>query len=262
MNELLSFLNTNSGLLTIIGWLITIISWVIIFWLGTRGSKISQRNSVRLEIYKEIQKARLVVDDSAIELGVLIRYSFPFIEMSWPEKGFIKDKNPYQIWSEYTKKVSDAIPRFSEAVQAFLNNIEIWISIMPSLKTAKNTLNTRLSGINQSLWDYLRFLNDQPMKNTDWKKWDRDNIEKAAEKMDEEFIKQIAILNDFVVLSHNELIKPIFGKKRKYREDFNIIEPQRMETLTKKGIKLIKYRPTEIALMQKSARDGSIKSQN
>lgn len=238
-------LDSHNGLVTILGWL-------TVFLLGLRGVKIQQQNSAKLEIYKELYKLKSAVDQSTIELGVLLsKHSLPFLAMEWAEKGNIglgEGKRPGQLWLENNRKIIDAISRFDDNNQNFLNASNSWISIMPDLKTARNILAAEFSDLSQALWAYTQFNMSLLNNEYDWKKWDRVAIETEAEKIRTKFDKiACGFLNDFIDLLHDELIQPIFSIKKVRREDFNYTQSTEAETLTKKGIKIIKHPATEVA---------------
>lgn len=246
-------LDSHSGLITVLGWL-------TVFLLGISATKIQQRNNAKLEIYKELHKLKSAVDSSSIELGVLLsKYSLPFLSMEWAEKspiGLGEGKTPGQLWLENNRKIIDAISRFEENNQNFLNSTSTWVSVMPNLKTARNILATEFSGLSKVLWVYTQFHMSQPTNEYDWKKWNRTQIETETEKVRNKFDRVASgFLNDFTDLLHDELIQPIFNTRKIPREEFNYIEPIEAETLTKKGIKVIKYSATEVATLFKKKRE-------
>ena len=251
-------LDSHDGLLTVLG-------WFTVFFFGVRATKIQQRNSVRLEIYRELHTLKSRVDRSSIELGVLLsKYSLPFLAMEWAEKssvGLGEGKTPGQLWLENNKKIIDAISHFEENNQAFLNATSIWISIMPNLKTARNILAAEFGGLSKVLWTYNQFHRNQSLNEYDWKKWDKINIENETEKVRDKFDRVAAgFLNDFTDLLHDELMCPIFSTKKVPREEFNYVRPTEAETLTKKGIKVIRYPITEVATLFREKRDEIVDS--
>lgn len=244
--EIITYLDSHQGLLTIFG-------WIIIFWLGLQANKLQQRNAARLEIYKELYQLKLNVDKISTELSLLIwRHALPFMYMEWAEKGSqsVEGKTPGEIWIEHNKKMIDANYRFSEAYLKFWNANTAWNSIMPKLKTSRSILFNELSKISSEISDYINYHREQIMI-SDWRKWDRKDIEEKADKISEKFLKvSVGFLNDYMDDIHDELIHPIFGVKRTRREEFNYKETIEAETLTKDGIKTIKYEPTEIAKLR------------
>ena len=245
--SLLETLDKYSGALVALG-------WFVVFFLGILATKLHQRNVARLEIYRELQGLKSAADKSSIDLGVLLsKFSLPFLAMEWSEKSSIgigEGKTPGQHWLEYNKKIIDAVSKFDEVSQVFLNAANIWIAIMPSLKTARNTLAAEISGLSSELWAYVQYHQSQPGKEYDWKKWNRAEIEGETDKIQKKFDRvACGFLNDFADELFDELMRPIFNIKKIRREDFNYTQPIEAETLTKKGIKMIKYKPTEVALM-------------
>ena len=168
--EFFATLDSHNGLLTILG-------WFTVFLLGMWGVKIQQRNSAKLEIYKELHKLKSGVDISAIELSILLsKFSLPFLAMEWAEKssaGLGEGKRPSQLWLENNRKIIDAVSRFDENSQNFLNASNSWISIIPSLKKARNILAAEFSVLSRALWEYNQFHMSQPTNEYDWKKWDK-----------------------------------------------------------------------------------------
>ncbi len=240
---------------------VTVSGWLGLFLLGLYATKIQQRNAARMEIYKELHKLKSAIDVSSVELGILLsKFSLPFLAMEWAEKssvGLGEGKTPGQLWLENNRKIIDAVSRFDQNHQAFLNAANTWISIMPTLKTARNTLAAESAVLSQLLWAYVQFHMSQPTKEYDWKKWDRGLIEARTLEIRSKYDRvAIGFLNDFTDLLHDELIHPIFDIKKVHREDFYYVTPVESETLTKKGIKIIKYSPTEVALVVKKTREG------
>lgn len=258
IKEFFLTLDNHNGLMTIMG-------WFTVFLLGMGATRVQQRNNAKLEVYKELHKLKSAVDQSAVELGVLLsKYSLPFLAMEWAEKssvGLGEGKQPGQLWLENNRKIIDAISRFDENSQNFLNASNSWISIMPSLKTARNILAAESSDLSQALWAYTRFHMSQPTNEYDWKKWDRTLIETEIERVRAHFDKvACGFLNDFTDLLHDELIRPIFSTKKVRREDFNYLESTEAETLTKKGVKIVKHPSTEVAKLFKQKREKLIES--
>src|SRR3989339_718365 len=253
IQEFFHTLDSHNGLVTVLGW------WTV-FLLGIWAAKIQQRNSARLEIFKDLNKLKSEIDKSSIDLGVLLsKFSLPFLTMEWAEKGSIglgEGKRPGELWLENNRKILDALSLFEEKNQNFLNAANTWISIMPRLKTSRNILAAEFSGLSRTLWAYVQFHMSQTTNEYDWKKWDRKQIEAETERVRAEFNKvAIGFLNDFMDLLHDELIRPIFAINKVRREDFNYVQPMEAETLTEKGIKVIKYQTTEIAMLFKQKRE-------
>lgn len=245
--EIVKYLDNHQGLLTVLG-------WGIIVWAGLHANKVQLRNSARLEIYKELYQLKLDIDKISIELSLLLwSHALPFMYMEWAEKGSssVNGKSPAEIWIEHNKQIIEANHKFSEAYSKFWNANTAWNSIMPELKTSRNILFNELSKISSEISQYVNYHREQMMKHN-WKEWDRSAIEKEADKVYEKFLKiSNGFLNDYMDDVHDELIHPIFNVKRTRREEFNYKKPIEAETLTKDGIKMIRYEATEIAKLRK-----------
>ncbi len=247
---LIKYLENYQGFLIVLG-------WGVIFYLTVRAGKIQQRNAARLEVYKEIYQLKIKLDKASIDMGLLLNENLlPFLKMDWLERGVVntKGKNPNDLWLEHNQKIGRAVSLFTERYLNLQNSVNMWISIMPDLKKPKDILFSELDGlIFSTLWKYVDFHRNQLIENDyDWKRMDRENIKEETKKTREKFDKiAVGFVNDYIDLVHNKLIYPIFDKKKILREDFNYIESIEAETLTKEGIKKIKYKPTDAALLRR-----------
>lgn len=246
-SEILQFLENHQGILTVVG-------WVAVFLVAIQVSKIQLRNNARLEIYKELHELKTNVDDSSVKLGLLLsKYSLPFREMEWAERGIqLNDgKTATDIWFEQNRALIDANTAFFQSYQRFLQSTTKWISLTPSLRSSRNILAAELDGLSRDIWAYIQFHMSQPTNEHNWRMWDRNKIEDEVEKIQTQFNKVASgFLNDYMDLIHDELVRPIFNVKNIPREDFNYVTPVEAETLTREGIKVIQYKPMEGARLQ------------
>jgi hypothetical protein len=237
LGSFFSFLSSK-GILTVIG-------WILVFMLGLKASKIQQRNAARLEIYKELYQLKLKIDKDSVSLGLLLwEFAPPFMYMDWAEKGSptAEGKKPYELWMEYNKQIISANSEFSENYQKFYSQVNMWITVMPELRDAKNILFKEFSSLSDAIWEHVNYLREVLTNESDWKKWNQEEIKTKAKEIREKY-DQVAVvyLNDFMDCVHDELIAPIFNQKKIVREDFNYKKPIVSKTLTKEGIKEIKY---------------------
>lgn len=249
LGEIISYFDAHSSILTIFGWLAVAL-------LGIWGAKVQLRNSARLEIYKQLYELKLKMDDAASHLGVsLMSFSLPFRDMEWADKGYKnldQDKTASQIWLDYANKVQSQKGDFVTAYLDFWTALNIWRAELAALSEARDILFNELGDVTDKIQDYAQSLPDLILNiNSAWQTWDREGMKKKADEMEEEF-NQIAItyVRDFMDMIHEELVQPIFSRKRKPREDYNYFDAVTSPTLTRKGIKNIKYPPTRVALLR------------
>lgn len=251
----LDFTNKNGSLVTIVGWL-TLTS------LGIYAGKIQLRNSAKLEIYKELYSLKSKMDTEALNLNLSLSFhSLPFLQMSWTEKkipvdGLQNDKTAGQLWLEHVSKIEREKSKFVDSYLRLWNYINMWRAELSSLSEARDILFSELNGLCfKSIPEYTNYLNDLLLKESyDWTKWDRESIKTKSEKISDEFGRvAITYPSDFIDMTHEELIQPIFAKKRIPREDYNYPDFIVSSTLTRSGIKEVKYSPTRIASLRKRA---------
>jgi hypothetical protein len=254
----MSFLNEQT-LIPIIGIVLTIIGWIVVFILGNRSLKIQLRNSVKLEIYKQLYDLKLDIDKVSVNLGLSLSfYSLPFLEMKWSgEKSSINSegKNAGQIWLEHINKINTEKSNFIDAYLKFWDYVNMWRAELSQVSKARDILFTELGGLAEEISKYSRYLSDLLLKESyDWIKWDQKLIEETSNQIEERFnMIAISYLSDFIDLIHIELIQPIFRKKRISREDYNYFNAIVSKALTKDGIEKIKFPPTRIAKLRKKA---------
>ncbi len=247
-----NFFETNLVLLTVVG-------WFSVYALTLKSNKVQLKNEASLEIFKELQQLKAEFDKSSIDLGVLLsEFTLPFRDMEWVEKGIgeNKDKNPFDLWQQRNKELIDSVSLFNERSQGFLNTANVWVSVTPNLKKARNILSAETSVLSTELWAYISFCTNPQDLNFNWKEWDREKVKNKTLEIREKFDRvAVGFFYDYMDLIYDELLKPIFYHKRKRRENFNYVEPRESETLTKNGIKKIKYSAMEGAKIHKEKRD-------
>jgi len=248
--QLLSFLDNHTGFLTVIG-------WIVITTLGIWAAKIQLRNSARLEMFRNIYKLKQAVDEKASTLGLnlySLRLPFHYMHMAESEteelRKFVNNKTPGEIWIDHARNLSEEKFQFDEAYLQFWNYLTIWNAELFKLSYAKDILFTELSRLSGEISDHAQYLMSRPSNNYRWREWDKREIEKRCDALRDDFDQVNSYLNDYMDLVHRELIYPIFGRKRIPREEFNYKKDIVSKTLTKTGIKEIKYGPTRIATLK------------
>lgn len=255
LSPLLYFLDQHNSFLTIIG-------WFAVASLGIWAGKIHLRNSARLEIYKEIFKLKKNIDEKTINLGLtLSSFELPFKDMEYSESNneslrrIVKNKNAGQIWIEHFNIISQQTSEFTNAYLQFWNHLNIWRAELSSLSLATDVLFTELTDISKKIHEHNQDLLRYQNENHKWREWDKVKIKQKADDIRTSFDETMAYLSDFMDLIHEELIRPIFGKKRTPRIDFNYRQTITSKTLTREGIEYIKYPPTRIATLK--SKEGS-----
>ena len=232
-NDVIVFIALN--MITIF---LVIVGWCIVF---SQNKKL-MKNKVQMKIYEELYELRKIIDEKSIDLGVLLNpFSLPFLNMKSVNMNKSFDSSRYnlealKIWSEYVQKIAKETSEFDKYYLKLWNHVDMWIGAMPELKRAKEELfEVQFKKLTNDLWNYQRYLMELSIKKHHWNEWDKNEIEKKAKKIEEEF-HQIgsAYLDGFMVEVHNCLVSSILGYKKKPLENFKIT-PDKI--LTKKGIK-------------------------
>ena len=232
-NDVIVFIALN--MITIF---LVIVGWCIVF---SQNKKL-MKNKVQMKIYEELYELRKIIDEKSIDLGVLLNpFSLPFLNMKSVNMNKSFDSSQYnlealKIWSEYVQKIAKETSEFDKYYLKLWNHVDMWIGAMPELKRAKEELfEVQFKKLTNDLWNYQRYLMELSIKKHHWNEWDKNEIEKKAKKIEEEF-HQIgsAYLDGFMVEVHNCLVSSILGYKKKPLENFKIT-PDKI--LTKKGIK-------------------------
>jgi hypothetical protein len=217
LQERRSFVETTVDFLPI---LITIIGWGVIFYLQKRQI----RDNAKIKIYEELQDLKKNIDDININFA-FISSGLLFLDMEWAENSSNPTKlkmSAFEHWMRYTTQLNEQISNFTFAYLNFLNHIEMWMGVMPRLKKAKNTLFTEFRKLNKKLSDHQLYLLELEY---DWKIWDQEDIKKHFKEINSEFdAAGTGFVDDFMVLVHNLLVSPIFGYKKRHRENFANLE--------------------------------------
>lgn len=236
--EISDFTEKHQGLLTV---LLTISGWFSVFWLGLSQQRRQLKDNAKMKIYKELWAFRKRVDGEGTKLGVLLsRFPLPFLQMKYETSDALRH------WFDYLAEISKEHYSFTSNYLKLWVHIEMWISIMPELKTAKTLLFSELEKLTKKLYDHHRYLQHLPVANYDWRTWNKEGIERKTDYLGEEFDKIVCYLDDFMVLVHNILIAPIVGYEKNPREtiDFSRIKkPIQYKILTKKGFIEASYSP-------------------
>ncbi len=266
LEQLIIFFDAHASLLTLATLVLTVAGWVAIFVLGNRSAKIQLRNSAKLEMYKQLYALKSDIDKKAIMLGIsLSPFALPFLGMGWAAKTPlttatpVEKKTPGQIWLDYVSKIRKENSNFVDAYLRFWNEVNMWRAELSQLSEARDILFTELNSLSGEISKHAEYLTDLLLKNIesyDWTKWNQEIIKERASQIQDKFdMIAVTYLSDFIDLIHEELMEPIFENKRIPREDYNYRDAVTSKTLTKEGIKEIKYPPTRIAKLRKNHKD-------
>lgn len=243
-----NWISENIGI--VFGFAGMVMTWWIVHRLNLKQQKELLRNNIKMRVYGELYELKKDIDEQGIDLNFL-SYSSS-VKLSKMENIHITEKildpieknlKSLEIWSKYVLDISQESYKFSNAYLKFWNHVDMWISIMPELEKAKKELfEIQFKELMDNLYKYEDYLRDLSVRNYKWKEWDKEEIKRKSEKIQEEFNKiAIGYLDDFMVEIHNCLIDPIFKYKKRHREDFKNV-PTKYEVLTKDGIKETKKR--------------------
>lgn len=262
LEQLIIFFDTHASLLTLATLVLTVAGWITIFILGNRSAKIQLRNSAKLEMYKQLYALKSDIDKNAIMLGIsLSPFALPFLDMEWAVRAPlttvtpVEKKTPGQIWLDYVSKIRKENSNFVDAYLRFWNEVNMWRAEISQLSEARDILFTELNVLSGEISKYADYLTDLLLKDIEsynWTKWNQEAVKERAGQIQDKFdMTAVAYLSDFIDLIHGELMEPIFGKKRILREDYNYRDAVTSKTLTKEGIREVKYPPTRIAKLRR-----------
>lgn len=211
---------------------ITIFGWFIVSWFNIRQQKKLIKDGLKLKIYEELYKLKRDVDESRIKLDVLIsNHSMTFLKMQ-----ILSDNlKSLTTWNEYVKKISENNSKFCQSYRKLWSSFELWEGLMPKLKKSKEILFVeRLKIVGDETQDHIMYLMN--LSKNEFDKWDQDALKERVEKLQKTCDEEMAYMEDFMTNVYNELVKPLFGHKKKYRENFANL-PLVNKVLTKKGIR-------------------------
>lgn len=239
LKEAGNLIETHQGIVTAI---LTVFGWFAVFWFGLRQQKKQMRHEAKMKVYEELFNLKKLVDEQSVPLGLLLNpFSVPFLIMEWTKKETDPIKanlKALEIWREYSMDLKEKTYSFGRAYLKFWTHAEMWLTLMPKLRKAKDELFVvQLNNLSKLLHAHQQYLIDLSVKEFYWEKWNRDDILKRTDDLSNKFNEiGIAYMEDFMGLIHNRLIKPIFGKKRYPREFFNPKGPVKCNVLTEDGI--------------------------
>jgi len=204
------------------------------------------KDTASIKIYEELYSLKSEIDKKSEEFGLLLgKYSLPFLSMKFEmDKGVLAERNlkALDIWNGHLRKLGDGIFNFSQSYLNLWTHSDMWSSIMPEIKIAKEELFVvQLKNLSRKLHEYLDYLRERSLKQHNWTLWDKSEIEERAEDISNLF-DQIGIgyIDDYLGLIHNRLASPILGHKKKPRENFaNLEKLNKYYILTEKGLQEI-----------------------
>lgn len=249
--DLILFLERNKDLLTVLlaiaGVILTIIGWIAVFLLGLWQQKKQLKNTASMKVYEELYLLKKKLDERSSALGLQLgKYSLPFLTMSFeknPSNLVEENSKALQYWFDYTHKMSENVFEFTGAYLELWNHSDMWISVIPQVQKAKKELfEVQLKELTNKLHEHQRYLQDQSVKQWNWKLWNKEEIEQKSEEMVNLFnAVAIGYVDDYLGLIHNRLVSPIFKHKKKPRENFaNMDKLEKYYILTEEGLKEMK----------------------
>ncbi len=238
LNSIISYLNSYQVLFMIF---LTIIGWVTIFWLGLRQQKINLQNEARMRIYAELYEYRKKVTQKANELSVLLlEMSLPFMLMESTDiinEPITATKEANKQWRDFLENLFNKQQEFTNAYLGFWIHVEMWLGMMPELEKAKDILFDECNRVGKRIYEYHNFLQMYSIKEYDWHKWNKAEIQKAAYGISDDFSDVASgYVDDFMGLIHNELVADILNYHKGTRNIRHIKNKVKFLILTKDGI--------------------------
>lgn len=226
--------------------IISVFGWMVVYGLNLKQQEKLLKNTAKMEVYKEFSGLAKEYNKTAVKLGVsVMKFSFPFIQMGIVDIGrdidnIQKNSEGLKIWQGYIKRLSVQIGNFSEANSAVWDHVTRWDSAMPELRLMfKDLFWIRIGKLEKELRNFHQYLQDLPMKEFYWEKWDRQEIDLKSDEIHKLLLEQNAYFDDLVTEVHNALVGKIFGHCKEKRENF-VGLPKVYRVLTPRGVKDIK----------------------
>ena len=234
---------TGDGLSQSIFSFLTILFIGLGWWLTSRLQKKLINNNLRIEVYKEIYEHFEKISSTAQNLSVrLMHYEMTFILMETSDIA----KQPYEDgsaifrWSKFVSEINQAWIDFNDAYQKCSIVISKWEFLLPNLKKMHDELFfDYFFSLFKKNMEHVQYLRELSMKEMNWKKWDRKEINIRSNEYDNALTKIIfQYFDDYTVEVHNALIGGVFGYKKKFRQDYKNLGDE-YEVYTKSGVKTL-----------------------
>lgn len=217
---------------------IAIFGWIFALWLQGRNIKSQHKVDILYDIYKQFSQLYIKVQNSLSKLSSV--YS-PFILMdscmisyklnlSTEQEAVLKGK---QEWKKFYDETYDSYFEFVNEYLLLQYLFENWQAVFKSLLPAKNILIIEINVLKEKMYSDLISLRTNGIDNChDWRKWDKNKIEKTLENIRENSSTISMYLSDFMVILHNKLLSKYFKQRRPTRKTLD----SKYKVLTKKGI--------------------------
>lgn len=223
------YFETTSGAL-----LIAIAGWLIALLLQNYKITKEHRNKIKYDIYRELLKISRETNDSITSLVVFFP-SFILMEAAMigsdpePQKLFKSG----QEWLKMVTGLQDNLSNFSDKYINLLYLFEGWSAALSSLSVAEGVLKTQIDAqLVQLRNDVQLFQMYTVSHGYDWRVWDKDDVNKIAERIRDAATIIQCYVSDYMVLVHNELLPEYFGHERPLR----MPRDSKYLVLTKEGL--------------------------
>ncbi len=253
---------------------LTVSGWVLSVYLQNKNVKEQQKAQINYDIYKELVIAHKSLQKALAKFSAVINPPLILMEselVPWElsnqlaensvfkhvtldeciEKGMLR----YKKWLH-----DDFYPKYfnyQEELGKFGYLMSDWSAPLSSIETASKNLRTSIKETNSVFEETNKRLYNFPQKNgTDWRKWNKHEIEQIVDVATKEAHVLGSYISDYMVLAHNELLSPYYRYHREmrktYGEDYKVLTKDGFETRIETDPKIIAEIERELNKIQGS----------
>lgn len=229
--------------------IIAITGWFFTAWRQQKNFKQEQQAKINFDIYSQLVTAHKELQDAigtfnASTQAPLILMSAELIPLEVQEQmgglattnlteaeALHKGRVKYSEWL-YEDLLSKEGDYFDKLIR-FIYLTEDWTAPLGSLQHALRALQDEVERLNASMRTHRDSLQHYARANgDDWRTWDREDVYRHGTEISSHVMTVSSYVHDFMVLVHNELLAPYYGKERRIRKTLD----DSFLVLTKKGL--------------------------
>ena len=228
---------------------VAVVGWIIAIVLQRKNLKDQHKIQIKYDIYKQLVQAKSDIQEPLNKLGASVVTPFILMDSSMIPFTHNLKKQYKDAWVDYTeseclmdggKKWNDYFYDLQKSASEFMNEyiklmgiFENWESALSKLIPVRNILFAEINRLKKNIDNQISFFQMYSVeKGYDWRKWDRDDLNKRAENIRDSSFEIGSYINDFIVLANNKLMAQYFGY---YRESRKTLDPK-YKVLTLKGL--------------------------
>ncbi|MFA5997548.1 MAG: hypothetical protein WC791_03620 [Candidatus Paceibacterota bacterium] len=236
----------NGNLMAII---LAVAGWLVALWMQGKNIKQQLITEIKYDIYKQFVVLHKENQDALASF--MAKTSTPFILMESSMISFdLKLKKEYKgewipygemecvfegtkKWTSFVNELNSSYFDFNDKYIAILYLFDDWMAPIKNLYAVKESLVAEIDNTKARIFKNISMLQMYSVNNEyDWRKWNRDDVDKITKDIHEDAWSISCYLHDFMVLAHNELLSEYFEYSRPTRKTLDA----KYLVLTKKGI--------------------------